>query len=138
MLKIVDVYTMTTHSFLRLTPSCLIFLEPPNCRLSITTVGNPARLKAFGLHRYLCKLYLAENHLIWRSVRAVSSSPNLREHPWRVLMATEILISLRSCASAKHPSMPHVTTANCLQTMASLSSDIGLLYDEFSESNNLE
>jgi len=129
---------MTTHSFLRLTPSCFIFLEPPNCLLSITAVGNPALLKAFGVHRYLCKLYLAENRLIWRSVSAVASSPNLREDPWRALVATEILIGLRSCASAKHPSMPHVTTANCLQTMAAFSSDVSMLSDEFSESNNLE
>ena len=68
----------------------------------------------------------------------MASSPNLREDPWRALVATEILIGVRSCASAKHPSMPHVTTANCLQTMASSSSDVSLLSDEFSESSNLE
>ena len=119
MLKIVDVYTMTMHSFLQLTPSSLIFLEPPNCCLSITAICNPALLKAFGLHRYLCKLYLAENHLIWCLVCAVASSPNLCEDPWRALVATEILIGIRSCASAKHPSMPHVTTANCFLLSAS-------------------
>ena len=64
------------------------------------------------------------------------SSPNHREDPWCALVATEILIGLQSCTSVKHPSMPHVTTANCLQTMASLSSDVSLLSDKFSESNN--
>ena len=68
----------------------------------------------------------------------MASLPNLREDPWRPLVATEILIGVRSCVSAKHPSMPHITTANCLQTMASSSSDVSLLSDEFSESSNLE
>ena len=77
-------------------------------RQTVVCQSPPSVIPAFGLHRYLCKLYLAENHLIWRSVSAVASSPNLREDPWRALVATEILIGLRSCASAKHPSMLHV------------------------------
>ena len=68
----------------------------------------------------------------------MASSPNLQERSVVYPCGTEILIGLRSCASAKHPSMLHVTTANCLQTMASLSSDVSLLSDEFSEINNLE